>query len=146
MTIKTILLVDDNPDDRELARLAFERSGIPLKMVILGAGVEALDYLFGRGAFANRDLKEMPALILLDLKLPGIDGLEVLRCLRASDRTRTIPVAIVSTSREQQDLINCYTLGCNSYIPKPVDFSQFQAVARQLALYWLKLNQVPSLA
>jgi len=146
MTIKTILLVEDNPDDRELGKLAFERSGIPLKMVILGSGVEALDYLFGRGVFANRDPKEMPALILLDLKLPGIDGLEVLRCLRASDRTRTIPVAIVSTSREQQDLINCYTLGCNSYIPKPVDFSQFQAVARQLALYWLNLNQVPSLA
>ena len=153
MTIQTILLVEDNPDDRELARLAFERSGIPLKMVIVESGVEALDYLFGRGVFANRDLKEIPALILLDLKLPGIDGLEVLRRLRAGDaaaqqigdRIRTIPVAIMSTSREQQDLINSYNLGCNSYIDKPVDFGQFQTVARQLGLYWLKFNQVPSL-
>lgn len=153
MTIQTILLVEDNPDDRELARLAFERSGIPLKMVIVESGVEALDYLFGRGVFANRDLKEIPALILLDLKLPGIDGLEVLRRLRAgdaaaqpiADRIRTIPVAIMSTSIEQQDLINSYTLGCNSYIYKPVDFSQFQTLARQLGLYWLNFNQVPSL-
>jgi CheY-like chemotaxis protein len=141
MTKKIILLVEDNRDDEELTLLAFEQSGIVNEVVVVRDGAEALDYLFGTGTHANRALNDMPAVILLDLKLPKIDGLEVLRRLRADHRTRFLPVVVLTTSKEDQDLINSYRLGCNSYVRKPVDFTEFLEAARQLGLYWLRLNE-----
>jgi len=141
MTKKIILLVEDNPDDEELALMAFEQSEIVNKVVVVRDGAEALDYLFGTGRHINRDLSNMPAVVLLDLKLPKIDGLEVLRRLRADQRTNFIPVVVLTTSNEEQDLINSYKLGCNSYVRKPVDFTEFINAARQLGLYWLGLNE-----
>ncbi len=142
MTKKTILLVEDNPDDEELTLMAFEQSKIENIVVVVRDGAEALDYLFGTGRHANRDINNMPAVILLDLKLPKIDGLEVLRRLRADERTKFLPVVVLTTSKEDQDLINSYRLGCNSYVRKPVDFTQFINAAEQLGLYWLCLNEV----
>jgi len=141
MTKNTILLVEDNPDDEELTLMAFEQSEIVNKVVVVRDGAEALDYLFGTGRHINRDLNNMPAVVLLDLKLPKIDGLEVLRRLRADQRTTFIPVVVLTTSKEEQDLINSYKLGCNSYVRKPVDFTEFINAARQLGLYWLGLNE-----
>ncbi len=141
MPKKTILLVEDNPDDEELTLMAFEQSKIVNKVVVVRDGAEALDYLFGTGRHINRDLSNMPAVVLLDLKLPKIDGLEVLRRLRADQRTIFIPVVVLTTSNEEQDLINSYKLGCNSYVRKPVDFTEFINAARQLGLYWLGLNE-----
>lgn len=141
MTKKIILLVEDNRDDEELTLLAFEQSGIVNEVVVVRDGAEALDYLFGTGTHANRDLNDMPAVILLDLKLPKIDGLEVLRRLRADARTQFLPVVVLTTSKEDRDLINSYRLGCNSYVRKPVDFTEFLEAARQLGLYWLRLNE-----
>lgn len=138
-----LLLVEDNPDDEELTLLAFERSSICNEVVVARDGVEALDYLFGTGTYANRDTDAMPALILLDLQLPKINGLEVLQRLRAHDRTKLIPVVILTTSNEQQDLINSYNFGCNSYIRKPIDFNQFMTVIQQLGMYWLLINEPP---
>lgn len=143
MSTKTILLVEDNSDDQELALLAFERSKVAPEVVIVPDGEQALDYLFGTGAFADRDLTKMPALVLLDLKLPKMDGLEVLRRLRTNPRTQLIPVVILTTSREQQDLINSYSVGCNGYICKPVDFKRFQKAMQKLASYWLEFNEAP---
>jgi len=141
MSKKIILLVEDNRDDEELALMAFEQSGIVSEVVVVRDGAEALDYVFGAGKHANRALSEMPTMILLDLKLPKIDGLEVLRRLRAHEQTRFLPVVILTTSKEEQDLINSYSLGCNSYVRKPVDFTEFISTARQLGLYWLRLNE-----
>lgn len=141
MSKKIILLVEDNRDDEELALMAFEQSGILSEVVVVRDGAEALDYLFGAGKHANRALSEMPTVILLDLKLPKIDGLEVLRRLRAHEQTCFLPVVILTTSKEEQDLINSYRLGCNSYVRKPVDFTEFISTARQLGLYWLRLNE-----
>ncbi|WP_250122795.1 response regulator [Chroococcidiopsis sp. CCMEE 29] len=141
MSKKIILLVEDNRDDEELALMAFEQSGIVSEVVVVRDGAEALDYVFGAGRHANRALSEMPTVILLDLKLPKIDGLEVLRRLRAHEQTRFLPVVILTTSKEEQDLINSYSLGCNSYVRKPVDFTEFISTARQLGLYWLRLNE-----
>lgn len=141
MSINNILLVEDNRDDEELTLLAFERSGIADEVVVVRDGAEALDYLFGTGMYAERDLGDMPAVILLDLKLPKIDGLEVLRRLRADQRTQLLPVVVLTTSKEDQDVISSYRLGCNSYVRKPVDFNQFLDAARQLGLYWLHLNE-----
>jgi len=141
MSKKIILLVEDNRDDEELALMAFEQSGIVSEVVVVRDGAEALDYVFGAGKHANRALSEMPTVILLDLKLPKIDGLEVLRRLRAHEQTRFLPVVILTTSKEEQDLINSYSLGCNSYVRKPVDFTEFISTARQLGLYWLRLNE-----
>lgn len=144
MTQKSLLmLVEDNPDDEELTLLAFEQNNIPSELVVAHDGVEALDYLFGTGIYANRDLSVMPALILLDLQLPRINGLEVLQRLRADNRTKLIPVVVLTTSNEQQDLISSYSLGCNSYIRKPVDYDQFVRVVQQLGMYWLLLNEPP---
>lgn len=140
-----ILLIEDNPDDEELTLLAFEQSDINSEVVVARDGVEALDYLFGTGKLAGRNLDVMPALILLDLQLPRINGLEVLQRIRADNRTKYIPVVILTTSNEQQDLINSYKLGCNSYIRKPVDFEQFQTAVQQLGMYWLLLNEPPPL-
>lgn len=138
-----LLLVEDNADDEELTLLAFEQSRITNEIVVAHDGVEALDYLFGTGLYTGRDLSIMPALILLDLQLPRINGLEVLQRLRADNRTKLIPVVILTTSNEQQDLMNSYSLGCNSYIRKPVDFQQFMTAVQQLGMYWLLLNELP---
>ncbi len=140
-----LLLVEDNPDDEELTLLAFEQSRITNEVVVAHDGVEALDYLFGTGMYASRDLSVMPALILLDLQLPRINGLEVLQRLRANNRTKFLPVVILTTSNEQQDLMNSYSLGCNSYIRKPVDFQQFMTAVQQLGMYWLILNELPAI-
>ncbi len=140
---KMILLIEDNPDDQALALRALNKNNIGNNVVLAHDGVEALDFLFGTGSHAHRDLREMPAMILLDLKVPKIDGLEVLRRLRADDRTSLLPVVIMTSSKEEQDLINGYKLGANSYMRKPVDFVQFVESVRQLGLYWLVLNETP---
>ena len=137
-----ILLVEDNPDDEELTLMAFRQSHILNPVQVARDGVEAIDFLFGNGAHAGRDLSEMPTMILLDLKLPKMDGFEVLRRIRADERTRLLPVVILTSSKEDQDLVESYSLGCNSYIRKPVDFTQFSEAARQLGMYWLLLNEV----
>ena len=144
MTQKNVLLlVEDNPDDEELTLLAFEQSAIANEVVVAHDGVEALDYLFSTGMYADRNPSLMPALILLDLQLPRINGLEVLQRLRADPRTKLVPVVILTTSNEQQDLINSYSLGCNSYIRKPVDYDQFMTAVQQLGMYWLLINEPP---
>jgi two-component system response regulator len=143
MTDKVILLVEDNPDDEALTLRAFKKNHIGNKVIVARDGAEALDYLFGSGAYSGRDTGVMPALTLLDLKLPKINGLEVLKRIRADERTKLLPVVILTSSKEEQDLVNGYRLGANSYIRKPVDFSQFVEAVRQLGLYWLVLNESP---
>ncbi len=140
---KVILLVEDNPDDELLTRRALKKNNIGNEVVVARDGGEALDYLFGKGTHEGRDLGEMPQVMLLDLKLPKIDGLGVLRRVRADERTRLLPVVILTSSREQQDLVDGYGCGANSYIRKPVDFAQFIEAVRQLGLYWLVLNETP---
>jgi CheY-like chemotaxis protein len=140
---RSILLVEDNPDDEALAIRALQRSRITNEIVVAHDGVEALDYLFGRGTYAGRDISLQPAVILLDLKLPRVDGIEVLRQLRSHENTRLLPVVVLTTSEEEQDLLNSYSLGCNSYIRKPVDFIQFSQAVQQLGMYWLLLNEPP---
>jgi len=143
MTTKAILLVEDNPSDIALTRRALTKSHITNKLVVAEDGQEALDYLFGAGQYAGRDVNEMPALILLDLKLPRVDGLDVLRTVRADTRTRRLPVVIMTTSSEEQDVAQSYDLGANSYIRKPVDFTQFANAVEHLGLYWLVMNEPP---
>ena len=143
MSEKIILLVEDNPDDEELTRLALQENNILNRLVVARDGVEALDYLFATGPYSSRDLSTIPEVILLDLKLPKIDGLEVLRRLRADDRTKLLPIVILTSSNEEQDLLAGYSLGANSYVRKPVDFAQFIEAVRQLGLYWLVINQSP---
>ncbi len=138
-----ILLVEDNRDDEALTLRALKKNNIKNEVVVAHDGVEALDYLFGTGSHADRDLTDPPQVILLDLKLPRVDGLEVLRRLRADKRTRLLPVVILTSSNEEQDRINSYGLGANSYVRKPVDFAQFIEAVRQLGLYWLILNEPP---
>lgn len=138
---KSILLVEDNPDDEALAIRALKRHHIANEIVVAHDGVEALDYLFGTGIYTGRDISIKPTVILLDLKLPRIDGLEVLRRLREDERTKLLPVVVLTTSNEEQDLLNSYSLGCNSYIRKPVDFLQFSDAIRQLGMYWLLMNE-----
>ena len=145
MSEKVILLVEDNPDDEELTLRALKKNNIQNDVVVARDGVGALDYLFGTGSYAGRDASKLPSVTLLDLKLPKIDGLEVLKRVRADERTRLLPVVILTSSKEEQDLINGYTLGANSYIRKPVDFSQFIEAVRQLGLYWLLLNEAAPL-
>lgn len=142
MATHPILLVEDNADDEELTLRALKKNNIHNEVVVARDGEEALDYLFGTGAYAARDLTIMPQIILLDLKLPKIDGLQVLQRLRADRRTRLLPVVILTSSKEQQDVMQGYTLGANSYVRKPVDFGQFIEAVRQLGLYWLILNEL----
>lgn len=145
MADKIILLVEDNPDDEALALRALQRSNVHNRVVVARDGAEALNYLFATGAYAGRDSSEMPVVVLLDLKLPKIDGLEVLRRLRADHRTRLLPVVILTSSKEEQDLVNGYRLGANSYVRKPVEFGQFGEAVAQLGLYWLLVNEPPPL-
>ena len=136
-----ILLVEDNPQDLELTRRALQKAHIANRIQIARDGVEALDYVFGEGTFAGRRIEDAPRLILLDLKLPKVDGLEVLQRIKSDPRTKTIPVVILTSSKEQRDVVESYRLGVNSYIVKPVDFDQFAAAVQQLGLYWMLLNQ-----
>ncbi|HWF48307.1 MAG TPA: response regulator [Bryobacteraceae bacterium] len=138
-----ILLIEDNLDDEVLTMRALNKHNLANEVVVARDGVEALDYLFGTGAYDGRDLMLMPQIILLDLKLPKVDGLEVLRRLRAFETTRLLPVVILTSSNEEQDRIAGYGLGANSYVRKPVDFNQFIDAVRQLGLYWLILNEAP---
>jgi two-component system response regulator len=143
MKERVILLVEDNADDEALTMRALSKNNITNKIVVARDGVEALDYLLGTGAYANRDTSVQPELILLDLKLPKLDGFEVLKRLRADVRTKLLAVVILTSSKEQQDVLNGYGLGANSYIRKPVDFQQFVDAVLQLGLYWLVLNERP---
>jgi two-component system response regulator len=143
MSDKTILLVEDNPDDEALTLRALIKNNILNAVTIVRDGAEALDYLFCQGAYAGRDASQQPAVTLLDLKLPKVDGLEVLKRLRADARTRLLPVVILTSSKEEQDLASGYSLGANSYIRKPVDFTQFMEAIRQVGLYWLMVNEPP---
>ncbi len=141
--MKPILLVEDRSDDVELTIRALKKNKIANDVVVASDGAEALDYLLGTGKHAGRDVTQLPSVVLLDLKLPKLDGLEVLRRLRENPRTRLLPVVILTSSREEQDLVKGYALGANSYVRKPVDFSQFTEAIRQLGLYWLVLNEAP---
>lgn len=143
MKDKIILLVEDNPRDEELTLRALKRNNIRNEVVVVHDGAEALDYLFGRGADAERDVSALPEVVLLDLKLPKIDGLEVLRRIRGGEKTKLLPVVILTSSDEEKDLVAGYEAGCNSYVRKPVDFQQFAEAVRQLGLYWLVLNETP---
>lgn len=141
MDTKSILLVEDNPNDELLMLRALKKNNIANQVIVAHDGVEALDYLFGSGEYAERDLKDIPQLILLDLKLPKIDGLGVLKQIRANELTKYIPVVILTTSAEQKDIIDSYDLGANSYVQKPVDFNEFMTATQQLGLYWLVINK-----
>jgi two-component system response regulator len=143
MTRKPILLVEDNADDEALTLRALKLNNVGNDVVVARDGVEALDYLFGTGRYAGRSSRELPAVMLLDLKLPKVDGLEVLRRVRGEEVTRLLPVVILTSSKEEQDLLTGYRLGANSYVRKPVDFDEFVQAARQLGLYWLLLNEQP---
>ena len=145
MEDKMILLVEDNPDDEALTLRALKKNNIRNQVFVVHDGAEALDFLFCTGAYADRNPHEMPQLTLLDLKLPKVDGLEVLRRLRADERTRLLPIVILTSSNEEQDLIVGYKIGANSYVRKPVDFNQFVEAVRNLGLYWLVLNEAPPL-
>ena len=140
---KTILLVEDNPDDAALTLRALKKNNIMNEVIVARDGVEALDYMHGTGEYADRNVLDLPQLILLDLKLPKLDGLEVLKRVRADDRTALQPVVVLTTSVEEQDVVSSYKLGANSYIRKPVDFDQFMEAVRQLGLYWLVMNVPP---
>jgi len=139
-----ILLVEDNPNDVELTLHAFKRYNLVNRIYVVRDGAEALDYLFGQGEYAERDVNHHPKVILLDLKLPKIDGLEVLKRIKADVRTRMIPVVVLTSSSEESDIVRSYNLGVNSYIRKPVDFDQFTESVRTLGMYWLLLNQPPA--
>jgi CheY-like chemotaxis protein len=141
---KVILLVEDNPDDEALTLRALRRHNVTNQIVVTRDGAEALDWLFASGQHAGRDQDVVPQVILLDLKLPKVDGLEVLRRIRSDDRTKLLPVVILTSSKEEEDILNGYRLGANSYVRKPVDFVEFTDAVRQLGLFWLLLNEPPA--
>jgi CheY-like chemotaxis protein len=140
MMDKEILLVEDNPDDVELTRIAFREAKVANNLVVVNDGAQALDYLFARGAFAERNPDDLPSIVLLDLNLPKVDGREVLQAIRANEKTRSLPVVVLTTSTEPFDVEASYALGVNSYIQKPVDFERFVWAVQQVGLYWLVLN------
>jgi two-component system, response regulator len=142
MNRKKILLVEDNLSDIALTKLAIDKSRIANELVVIENGQDALDYLFGRGKYANQDLHQLPALVLLDINLPVVNGLEVLRKIRGNEVTKRLPVVMLTTSKEEQDIAQSYNLGANSYIQKPVDFFQFVESVKRLGMYWLVTNQV----
>jgi two-component system response regulator len=143
LTNRAILLVEDNPSDVDLTKRAFEKKNLANTLVVARDGQEALDYLFGAGAYAGRDVADVPACILLDLKLPKVDGVTVLQTIKSDERTRMIPTIVLTSSNEPRDRKACYGLGTNSYICKPVDFDEFVEVVSHLGLYWLMLNEPP---
>jgi len=143
LTARTILLIEDNPSDIELTRRALERSHVANELMVIQDGQEALDYLLCRGDYAGREVPALPSLVLLDLKLPRVPGLEILHAVRSDPRTRRLPVVILTSSNEERDVAASYDLGVNSYIQKPVDFNRFAEAVRQLGLYWLVLNEAP---
>lgn len=143
MKNKHILLVEDNPDDVKLTLRALKKNNILNEVVVAQDGVEATDYLFGSGKYAGRDISIMPQVVLLDLKMPKMDGLEVLHRIRSTEKTKLLPVVVLTTSSEDKDRVESYKLGANSYIRKPVDFNQFAEAVQQLGLYWLVLNEAP---
>ncbi len=143
MDTRNILLVEDDPNDVDLTRRAFRKSSIPAELVVVRDGVQALDYLFGTGEFSERGLFTLPSIILLDLNLPKVNGLEVLKRIRSSERTRLIPVIVMTSSNEEHDLLNSYLLGANSYVRKPIRFEDFIQAVQQLGQYWLVLNEPP---
>lgn len=143
MSEKIILLVEDNPNDEALTLRALKKGNVLNPVVVVRDGAEAIDYLFVRGTYASRDASMMPEVVLLDLKLPKIDGIEVLRMLRADERTKLLPVVVLTSSKEEQDILRSYSEGANSYVRKPVDFQQFVDSVRQLGLYWLLINESP---
>lgn len=145
MENKTILLIEDNIDDIDLTLRALKKNNIRNEVIVVHDGVEALEFLFGKGQYANRNVEDLPTVVLLDVKLPKVDGMEVLRQIRANELTKYIPVVILTSSKEEQDLINGYSLGVNSYVRKPVDFNQFAEAVSHLGLYWLLLNEAPPL-
>jgi two-component system response regulator len=138
---KVILLVEDNPTDEKLTVLAFKKCGVANEVVVIHDGATALDYIFATGAHAGRDPSVLPSVVLLDLKLPKVDGLEVLRRIRAEERTRFLPVVVLTSSKEDEDVLRSYSLGANAYIRKPVEFAKFVEAARTLGLFWLLLNE-----
>lgn len=139
-----ILIVEDNPNDAEMAMRALKKNNLANNILIVGDGEEALDFIFARGSYKEREIKARPKVILLDLKLPKIDGLEVLKEIKGNDATKIIPVIVLTSSREESDIISSYKLGVNSYIVKPVDFDKFVEAVRELGLYWLLLNELPA--
>lgn len=143
MPNKVILLIEDNPDDEELTLRAFRKNNIKNEVVVARDGAEALDYLFATGKYAGRDVTNLPQVVLLDLNLPKVSGLDVLRRIRENDRTALLPVVILTSSKEERDLVEGYRLGANSYVRKPVNFDAFVDASRQLGLYWLLLNEAP---
>ncbi len=143
MKTKIILLAEDNPDDVKLTMRALKKANVMNEVVVAQDGAEALDYLFGTGNYAGRDVNQLPQVVLLDLKMPKVDGLEVLQRIRADERTKLLPVVVLTTSSEDKDRLGSYQLGANSYVRKPVDFNQFTEAVRQLGLYWLLLNEGP---
>ncbi|MGB2601552.1 MAG: response regulator [Candidatus Omnitrophota bacterium] len=143
MSDKAILLVEDNQDDIDLTIRALKHNNITNEVVVLNDGEDALEYLFHEGKYSELEPGNMPAVVLLDIKLPKLNGLEVLKKLRSNERTKVVPVVILTSSQEESDVLNGYNLGCNSYVRKPVDFEQFSEAVRQLGLYWLLLNEPP---
>ncbi len=141
----TILLVEDNPDDELLALRALKKSCVPNQVVVVRDGQEALDYIFGHGKYQDRDTRSLPKVVFLDLQLPKLNGIEVLRCIRGDDRTKRVPVVLLTSSDEMQDMIDCYENGANSYINKPVDFNEFVDQVKLLGQYWLGVNRTPAL-
>lgn len=143
MADKTILLVEDNPDDEELTIRALRQAKVANEVIVARDGIEALDYLFGKGKFEGRDPSQWPTVVLLDLKLPKLNGLDVLQRVRADPRTRLIPVVILTSSSQDEDMVNSYASGANSYVRKPVEFGSFASAVTQLGVYWLLLNEPP---